>query len=203
MVQPQPAVIDRDTYQNAQHALGHREHVSIIGRLNEESDPALPLPPSARRPSRLDVPDQYRPTPGMGPPLPRPATTTADQHPHHRSHRRPPPPHHANVTEHLSCFTPDARFVLLQTRPSHRDLPLGSPSTRPPPPIRSADMIRPDLDRIHLAGTVIDPCSCNSPQYECAPLGEVLGCPTTRMVEPLNPVRNFKRRWPRSSVAAT
>lgn len=40
----------------------------------------------------------------------------------------------------------------------------------------------------------IDPAFLNSPQYECAPLGEALGCSITLKVETLNPVRSFKGR---------
>ena len=40
----------------------------------------------------------------------------------------------------------------------------------------------------------IDPVFLDSPQYECAPLGEALDCSITLKVETLNPVRSFKAR---------
>ncbi len=55
-------------------------------------------------------------------------------------------------------------------------------------------MVRLDLDRIRRARTAIDPAFLDSPQYECAPLGDVLGCSITLKVETLNPVRSFKGR---------
>ena len=45
------------------------------------------------------------------------------------------------------------------------------------------------------AGTAaIDPVFLNSPQYECEPLSEFLGCRVTLKVETLNPIRCFKGR---------
>lgn len=55
-------------------------------------------------------------------------------------------------------------------------------------------MVRLSLDRIRRAQAVIDPVFLSSPQYECAPLGEALGCSITLKVETLNPVRSFKGR---------
>jgi len=55
-------------------------------------------------------------------------------------------------------------------------------------------MVRLDLDRIRQARTVIDPVFLGSPQYDCAPLGDALGCSITLKIETLNPVRSFKGR---------
>jgi threonine dehydratase len=55
-------------------------------------------------------------------------------------------------------------------------------------------MVRLDLDRIRRARTVIDPVFLDTPQYECAALGDELGCSITLKVETLNPVRSFKGR---------
>jgi threonine dehydratase len=55
-------------------------------------------------------------------------------------------------------------------------------------------MVRLDLDRIRQARTVIDPVFLDSPQYDCAPLGDALGCSITLKIETLNPVRSFKGR---------
>ncbi len=55
-------------------------------------------------------------------------------------------------------------------------------------------MVRLDLDRIRQARAVIDPVFLDSPQYDCAPLGDVLGCSITLKIETLNPVRSFKGR---------
>jgi threonine dehydratase len=54
--------------------------------------------------------------------------------------------------------------------------------------------VRLDLDRIRAALAAIDPVFLDSPQYECAPLGEALNCSITLKVETLNPVRSFKGR---------
>jgi threonine dehydratase len=54
--------------------------------------------------------------------------------------------------------------------------------------------VRLDLARILLARTQIDPVFLDSPQYECQPLGETLGCRLVLKVETLNPVRSFKGR---------
>jgi threonine dehydratase len=55
-------------------------------------------------------------------------------------------------------------------------------------------MVRLELDRIRSAVAAIDPVFLNSPQYECAALGDALGCSITLKVETLNPVRSFKGR---------
>jgi threonine dehydratase len=54
--------------------------------------------------------------------------------------------------------------------------------------------VRLDLDRIRAAVPGIEPAFLDSPQYECAPLGEALNCSITLKVETLNPVRSFKGR---------
>lgn len=51
-----------------------------------------------------------------------------------------------------------------------------------------------DLARVLSARTRIDPVFLDTPQYECEPLGEVLGCRPVLKVETLNPVRSFKGR---------
>jgi threonine dehydratase len=58
-----------------------------------------------------------------------------------------------------------------------------------------------DLDRIRQARAMIDPVFLDSPQYECAPLGEALGCSVTLKVETLNPVRCFKGRGTETALA--
>ena len=55
-------------------------------------------------------------------------------------------------------------------------------------------MVRLDFDRIRRARTEIDPVFLDSPQYDCAPLGDALGCSITLKIETLNPVRSFKGR---------
>jgi threonine dehydratase len=62
-------------------------------------------------------------------------------------------------------------------------------------------MTRLDLDRIRCAPASIDPVFLNSPQYECAPLGDALGCAVTLKVETLNPVRSFKGRGTETALA--
>jgi threonine dehydratase len=54
--------------------------------------------------------------------------------------------------------------------------------------------VRLDLARILLARTQINPIFLDTPQYECEPLGEALGCRLILKVETLNPVRSFKGR---------
>jgi threonine dehydratase len=54
--------------------------------------------------------------------------------------------------------------------------------------------MRLDLARILLARTQINPVFLDTPQYECEPLGEALGCRLILKVETLNPVRSFKGR---------
>jgi threonine dehydratase len=62
-------------------------------------------------------------------------------------------------------------------------------------------MTRLDLDRIRRARASIDPVFLDSPQYECAPLGDELGCSVTLKVETLNPVRSFKGRGTETALS--
>jgi threonine dehydratase len=62
-------------------------------------------------------------------------------------------------------------------------------------------MVRLELDRIRRARTSIDPVFLDTPQFECAPLGAVLGCSITLKVETLNPVRSFKGRGTETAVS--
>ena len=55
-------------------------------------------------------------------------------------------------------------------------------------------MVRLNLDRIVAAVPKIAPVFLNTPQYECEPLGEVLGCQVVLKVETANPIRCFKGR---------
>lgn len=54
--------------------------------------------------------------------------------------------------------------------------------------------MRLDLARIQLARTQINPVFLDTPQYECEPLGEALGCRLFLKIETMNPVRSFKGR---------
>lgn len=62
-------------------------------------------------------------------------------------------------------------------------------------------MTRLDLGRIRDARALIDPVFLHSPQYECAALGDALGCSVTLKVETLNPVRTFKGRGTETAVS--
>ncbi len=62
-------------------------------------------------------------------------------------------------------------------------------------------MTRLDLDRIRRARALIDPVFLNTPQYECTPLGDELGCSVTLKVETLNPVRSFKGRGTETAMS--
>ncbi len=62
-------------------------------------------------------------------------------------------------------------------------------------------MVRLELDRIRRARNAIDPVFLDTPQYECAPLGDVLGCSITLKVETLNPVRSFKGRGTDTAIS--
>jgi threonine dehydratase len=62
-------------------------------------------------------------------------------------------------------------------------------------------MVRLDLDRIRAAVPRIAPEFRDTPQYECEPLGAVLGCRITLKVETLNPVRSFKGRGTETVLA--
>lgn len=50
------------------------------------------------------------------------------------------------------------------------------------------------LDNILRAATLIDPMFRNTPQFDCEPLGAVLGCRLTLKLETANPIRSFKGR---------
>lgn len=54
--------------------------------------------------------------------------------------------------------------------------------------------VRLNLARILLARDQIDPVFRDTPQYECEPLSDALGCRLVLKVETLNPVRSFKGR---------
>lgn len=62
-------------------------------------------------------------------------------------------------------------------------------------------MVRLDLDRIRGAVACIDAVFLDTPQYECRPLGDELGCSLTLKIETLNPVRSFKGRGTETAVA--
>ncbi len=62
-------------------------------------------------------------------------------------------------------------------------------------------MSRLDLDRIRRARALIDPVFLDSPQYECGPLGDELGCSVMLKVETLNPVRSFKGRGTETALS--
>jgi threonine dehydratase len=50
------------------------------------------------------------------------------------------------------------------------------------------------LDAIVEASEVIDPVFLNTPQYQCEPLNEAVGCDVTLKLETANPIRSFKGR---------
>lgn len=58
------------------------------------------------------------------------------------------------------------------------------------------------MDRIRAAREVIDPVFLDSPQYDCEPLSEALGCHLTVKVEILNPIRSFKGRGSETFMAS-
>ena len=62
-------------------------------------------------------------------------------------------------------------------------------------------MVRFDLDGIRRARSAIAPVFLDSPQYECAPLGDALGCTITLKIETLNPVRCFKGRGTETALS--
>jgi threonine dehydratase len=64
------------------------------------------------------------------------------------------------------------------------------------------ERVRLGLDRIRSAVAAIDPVFLDSPQYECAALGDALGCSVTLKVETLNPVRSFKGRGTETVMAS-
>lgn len=57
------------------------------------------------------------------------------------------------------------------------------------------------IDRIRAAFEVIDPVFLNTPQFECEPLSEALGCRLTVKVETQNPIRSFKGRGAETYMA--
>ena len=62
--------------------------------------------------------------------------------------------------------------------------------------------MRLELDRIRAAVAAIDPVFLDTPQYECAALGDALGCSIVLKVETLNPVRSFKGRGTETVMAS-
>lgn len=62
-------------------------------------------------------------------------------------------------------------------------------------------MVRLDLDRIRGTRTSIDASFLDTPQYECGPLGDALGCSITLKIETLNPIRSFKGRGTETAMA--
>jgi len=62
--------------------------------------------------------------------------------------------------------------------------------------------VRLELDRIRAAVAAIDPVFLDTPQYECAALGDALGCSIVLKVETLNPVRSFKGRGTETVMAS-
>jgi threonine dehydratase len=62
-------------------------------------------------------------------------------------------------------------------------------------------MVRLDLERIRAAVPLIAPVFRGTPQYECEPLGALLGCRISLKVESLNPVRCFKGRGTETVLA--
>ncbi|MET0967114.1 MAG: pyridoxal-phosphate dependent enzyme [Nakamurella sp.] len=61
--------------------------------------------------------------------------------------------------------------------------------------------MRLNLERILMARTQINPVFLDTPQYECAALGDVLGCRLIIKVETLNPIRSFKGRGTETVLA--
>ena len=53
---------------------------------------------------------------------------------------------------------------------------------------------RVSLEQIEHAARSIDPLFLNTPQYECEPLGQALGCRLALKIETSNPIRSFKGR---------
>ena len=58
------------------------------------------------------------------------------------------------------------------------------------------------LENVLRAAALIDPVFLNSPQFNCEPLSEALGCPLTLKLETANPIRSFKGRGAGYLVAA-
>ncbi|TDU83748.1 threonine dehydratase [Kribbella voronezhensis] len=61
--------------------------------------------------------------------------------------------------------------------------------------------MRLELGRVLAARGEIDPVFVNTPQYECGPLSDALGCRVVVKVETLNPVRCFKGRGTETVLA--
>ncbi len=61
--------------------------------------------------------------------------------------------------------------------------------------------MRLDLARVLQARAEINPVFVDTPQYECEPLGDALGCRLFLKVETLNPVRSFKGRGTETVLA--
>jgi threonine dehydratase len=61
--------------------------------------------------------------------------------------------------------------------------------------------VRLELARVLAARDAIDPVFVNTPQYECGPLSDALGCRVVLKVETLNPVRCFKGRGTETVLA--
>lgn len=57
--------------------------------------------------------------------------------------------------------------------------------------------MRLDLARIQLARTQINPVFLDTPQYECEPLGEALGCRLFLKIKTMNPSARSKAEEPR------
>ncbi|MGL4240625.1 MAG: threonine ammonia-lyase [Beijerinckiaceae bacterium] len=68
------------------------------------------------------------------------------------------------------------------------------PDIRHPLPTDPFPGHRLSLAAIRSATGVIDPVFLNSPQFECEPLSEALGCRLVLKVETTNPIRSFKGR---------
>ncbi|WP_421695492.1 threonine ammonia-lyase [Aestuariivirga sp.] len=65
------------------------------------------------------------------------------------------------------------------------------PAALPPDPLPKHRL---KLENIVLAATLIAPEFLNSPQFNCEPLDEALGCHLTLKLETANPIRSFKGR---------
>lgn len=61
--------------------------------------------------------------------------------------------------------------------------------------------MRLSLPRIEAAAGRISPLFTGTPQYECEPLNDALGCRVTLKVETMNPVRCFKGRGTEIAIA--
>ena len=50
------------------------------------------------------------------------------------------------------------------------------------------------LENVLRAAALIDPVFLNTPQFDCEPLSEAVGCSLTLKLETANPIRSFKGR---------